>query len=101
MYKRQDIDGRKKQGYYVYSDQYLSPTILTGGADFKGGVPLIKCSTTKKIRYLTINEIRQSMGFPKSLKIKNTYNITARLYGNAVIPQVVKAIVKQAFLPFL
>ena len=95
-------DGKTGQGYGVYDDRYLCNTIISKGAGFSHGSPWVKCYTNKKeIRTLTINEIRKAMGFPKKIKVNKSFEIASRLYGNAVVPMVVKQIVRQAFLPFL
>ena len=91
------INGKKYQYNVVFSDQYLSPTLVFRNPSW------IKCysSKSKEIRTLTINEMRKAMGFPATFKMNETPGWSVKLYGNAVIPKVIKEIVKQAFIPFL
>lgn len=84
-------DKKREQGWSVYSDEGISPTVMAGMGEGGGNVPMLP-TPQKRIRRLTPRECLRLQGFPDTFKIVVSDTQAYKQAGNAVTTNVVEAV---------
>lgn len=80
-----EINGKKSQGYRLYSPKGLSATITANGGGLGAKTGLYFVNT--KPRKLSLLECKRLFGFPDSFHVKNIRQI-----GNSVCPNIIQSL---------